>query len=95
MMAPATNLAVQTAVIGRAAAFAGTYGGLSLLPPLCGVPSFAYHSVRFMKPTHEQAIERMIERTAGSPLRIADVWDGVAQADALLAELRALPGRPR
>src|SRR6185503_4250373 len=37
LMTAATNLTVQTAVIGRAAAFVGTYGGLSLLPPLCAV----------------------------------------------------------
>lgn len=89
LMSPSTNLAVQTAVIGRAAAFAGTYGGLSLVPPLCGVPSFAFCSVPFMKPAHERAIRRMIERTDGAPLRVADVGDGVAQADAVLAQMES------
>jgi hypothetical protein len=84
-MTPATNLAVQTAVIGRASAFVGTYGGLSLLPPLCGVPSFAFSSVPFMKPHHDRAIGRMIDRAGGAPLRVAGATDGVTLADALLA----------
>ena len=87
MMSPATNLAVQTAVIGRAAAFVGTYGGLSLVPPLCGVPSFAFCSVPFMKQPHEEAIQRMIEKTEGAPLRVADIADGRAQADTVLSQL--------
>jgi len=82
-MEPSTNLAVQTAVIGRAAAFVGTYGGLSLLPPLCGVPSYAFCSVPFMKAMHQHAIARMIDRAGGAPLRVGQVSDGVAQADAL------------
>ena len=90
-MVPATNLAVQTAVLGRAAAFVGTYGGLSLVPPLCRVPSFAFCSVPFMKQAHEHAILRMIAQADGAPLRVADIRDGAAQADAVLAVL-AGPG---
>jgi hypothetical protein len=41
---PARNLAVQTAALARAEAFVGTYGGLSYLPPLLGVPSLALYS---------------------------------------------------
>ncbi len=36
-MTPERNLAVQTAVIARARAFVGTYGGYSYLAPFCGV----------------------------------------------------------
>lgn len=43
-MTLANNLAVQSAVIGRAAAFVGSYGGLSYLPPLFGCPSFSLYS---------------------------------------------------
>jgi hypothetical protein len=88
-MSPATNLAVQTAVIGRAAGFVGTYGGLSFVPSLCGVPTFAFGSVRFTKPAHERAIRRMIERSGGAPLLVADAGDGVAQAGGVLAQLSA------
>jgi hypothetical protein len=94
-MAPASNLAVQTAVIGRASAFVGTYGGLSLVPPLCAVPSFAFQAVAFTKRAHERAIRRMIEQADGAPLRVADIRDGVAQADAVLAVLAdPAAGRP-
>ena len=43
-MALASNLEVQTAVIGRAKAFVGTYGGLSYLAPFLGVPSVGVHT---------------------------------------------------
>jgi hypothetical protein len=39
---PASNLAVQTAIIARASAFVGTYGGFSYLAPFLGVPATAY-----------------------------------------------------
>jgi hypothetical protein len=40
----ATNLEIQTSVIGHARAFVGTFGGLSYLAPFCGVPSVGVHS---------------------------------------------------
>ena len=49
---PSTNLALQTAVIGRARAFVGTYGGLSYLAPYCGVRSFAVYSDAGWKRSH-------------------------------------------
>jgi hypothetical protein len=88
VMTPETNLTVQTAVIGRAAAFVGTYGGLSLLPPLCGVPSYAYCSVPFMKASHEAVIRCMIGHANGAPLSVADTSDGVGEAERILAGLR-------
>jgi hypothetical protein len=44
LMTPDTNLAVQSAVIARAKAFVGTYGGLSYLAPFLGVPAIAFSS---------------------------------------------------
>lgn len=41
---PATNLAVQTTIIGGATAFYGTYGGFSYLAPLLGVRTAAFYS---------------------------------------------------
>jgi hypothetical protein len=38
------NLAVQDAIVAGARAFVGTYGGLSYLAPLHGVPAVAFHS---------------------------------------------------
>jgi hypothetical protein len=57
---PQTNLAVQTSVLARAEAFVGTYGGLSYLAPLLGVPAVAYHSdaARF-RPQHLELAHRV------------------------------------
>jgi hypothetical protein len=41
---PSSNLAVQTAVVARARAFVGTYGGLSYLGPLVGTPAISLYS---------------------------------------------------
>jgi hypothetical protein len=40
---PARNLLVQSAVVARASAFVGTYGGFAYLAPFYGVPSIAYY----------------------------------------------------
>jgi hypothetical protein len=45
-MTPQNNLGVQSAVIANAELFAGTYGGLSYIAPLYGVPALAFHSDR-------------------------------------------------
>jgi hypothetical protein len=87
VMTPETNLEVQTAVIGGALAFAGTYGGLSMLPPLCSVPSYAYCSVPYMKPTHELAIRQMIDRSAGAPQYVGGTADGQREAERILRVL--------
>jgi hypothetical protein len=38
------NLRTQTAIVARARAFFGTYGGFSYLAPFVGVPSYSFHS---------------------------------------------------
>ncbi len=43
-MTPENNLLVQAAVISRANAFYGTYGGLAYLPAYYGVPSYSFYS---------------------------------------------------
>lgn len=50
-MTPGTNLEIQTTVITRARAFVGTYGGLSYLSPLYGVPALAALANRRQSPT--------------------------------------------
>ncbi len=42
LLRPENNLALQTAVVGRAKAFVGTYGGFSYLAPFLGVPSVSF-----------------------------------------------------
>ncbi len=46
VMTPSRNLEIQSAVISHARALVGTYGGFSYLAPLCGVPGFAFYSVK-------------------------------------------------
>lgn len=42
-VSPRDNLALQTAIVARAAALVGTYGGFSYLAPFLGVRSVAYY----------------------------------------------------
>jgi hypothetical protein len=44
LLAPRTNLEVQSKVIARSRAFVGTHGGLSYLAPLYGVRSLSFYS---------------------------------------------------
>ena len=44
VLVPATNLAVQSAVLGRASAFVGTYGGLAQLAVRMGIPTVAVYT---------------------------------------------------
>lgn len=72
-MAPEQNLAVQTAVIARASAFVGTYGGYSYLAPFCGVPSLAFYSHRTFKVQHLHVAQRAFEQLGGPTLVAVDV----------------------
>ncbi|MBF8299646.1 MAG: hypothetical protein HW394_16 [Acidobacteria bacterium] len=75
-MAATRNLAVQTAVISRARAFVGTYGGYSYLAPFCGVPSLAFYSERTFKASHLQVARRALERLGHAalvPMHVSDV----------------------
>jgi hypothetical protein len=73
-MAAPRNLAVQTAVIARARAFVGTYGGYSYLAPFCGVPSLAFYSEPTFKVHHLQVAQHVFARLGGAtvvPLNVA------------------------
>jgi hypothetical protein len=72
-MAPERNLAVQTAVIARARAFVGTYGGYSYLAPFCGVPSLALYSAQTFKAHHLHAAQHVFERLGSARLVPIDV----------------------
>ncbi len=72
-MAPERNLAVQTAIIGRARAFVGTYGGYSYLAPFCGVPSLAFYSQRTFKAHHLHAAQHVFDRLGGQTIVPLDV----------------------
>jgi hypothetical protein len=72
-MSPERNLAVQTAVISRARAFVGTYGGYSYLAPFVGVPALAFYSVTSFKAHHLHAAQRVFDRLGGPSLVPLDV----------------------
>ena len=68
------NLAVQAAVIARARAFVGTYGGYSYLAPFCGVPSLAFYSEPNFKVHHLQVAQHVFARLGGAtvvPLNVS------------------------
>jgi hypothetical protein len=72
-MAPARNLAVQTAVIARARAFVGTYGGYSYLAPFCGVTSLAFYSDLTFRMHHLQVAQHAFARLGGATVVPLDV----------------------
>jgi hypothetical protein len=72
-MVPSRNLAVQTAVIARAKAFVGTYGGYSYLAPLCGVSSLALYSEPTFKTSHLYVAQHIFRTLGGGSLVPLDV----------------------
>lgn len=67
------NLAVQSAVIGGARAFVGTYGGYSYLAPLHGIPSVAFYSRPTFKRHHLYAAWRAFDQVDAAALTLVDV----------------------
>ncbi|HEY2946576.1 MAG TPA: hypothetical protein VGN09_29350 [Vicinamibacteria bacterium] len=54
-----SNLAVQTAIVARARAFVGTYGGFAYLAPFCGVPAVSFYSrANALFPVHLDVAQR-------------------------------------
>lgn len=69
---PEQNLAVQSAVISRASAFVGTYGGYSYLAPFYGVPAIGFYSDRAFKLHHLHVAQRVFERLGGATVLAID-----------------------
>jgi hypothetical protein len=72
LIRPETNLAVQTAVIGGAQAFVGTYGGFSYLAPLCGVNTIALYSLRNYFAYHLDFAQHIFDAVGGGSLTVMD-----------------------
>ena len=85
-LAPERNLAVQSAAIAGARAFAGTYGGYSYLAPLYRVPALAFYSRQSFKLHHLHAAQRAFAQVGAAPLLPIDV----AHANVVQAALGAL-----
>ena len=85
------NLAVQSAVIARARAFAGTYGGFSYLAPLYGVDSLAFYSHKTFQVTHLHAAQHMMGEVGGGALVPLDVAQAPLLEQAFGAETPPAP----
>jgi hypothetical protein len=57
-MSPRDNLQVQTAIIARAQATVGTYGGFAYLGPFLGVPSVSFYSADTFDHRHLDVMDR-------------------------------------
>jgi hypothetical protein len=76
----ARNLHVQSAIVARADAFVGTYGGFSYMAPFYGLPSLAFYSnVNGFSAKHLQMARSAFERI-GAP-GLLDVQDVANVAD--------------
>lgn len=65
------NLAVQAAVLARASAFVGNFGGIAHLAASCGVPTLALtHDLPARYPQYRSALER-IARSNAAPLQVS------------------------
>lgn len=69
-LTPANNLEVQTAVVGHARAFVGTYGGFSYLAPMCGVEATVFHSVAEYYLHHRYLADLAFSRLHAAPLTV-------------------------
>jgi hypothetical protein len=79
LSSPRENLALQTQIIGNASAFVGTYGGLSYLAPLLGVPTLAvYSDDRGFHRCHLELAQRVFTPPLGDLLAV-----GLRQLDLL------------
>jgi hypothetical protein len=66
-VSPADNLRVQSLVISRSQAMFGTYGGLSYLGALYGVPTLAlYSDSEHLLPAHHDLARRAAIAAGGS-----------------------------
>ena len=83
---PQENLAWQTAIIARAKAFVGTYGGFAYLAPFCGVNALAFYSDRTYFVYHLELAQRAFAEVRGGTLETLDVGNA--------APLRPRPGGP-
>lgn len=86
-MEPQRNLELQSAIISRAKAFVGTYGGFSYLAPLYGTRSLTFYSDATFFTQHLELAQRVFRSLKAGSFVALDV------RDVELAKL-ALTGRP-
>jgi len=72
-MPASKNLAVQSAVISRARAFVGTYGGYSYLAPLSGIDALAFYSEKTFFNHHLEYAQRVFGELGTASLIPLDI----------------------
>jgi len=82
-VSPRDNLALQTAIIARARAFVGTYGGFSYLAPLHGVDTVAFYSDRNFQVSHLHMAQHISAEVGGGTLVPLDVAHAALLQDVL------------
>ena len=82
----ARNLDVQSAIVARATAFVGTYGGFAYLAPFHGVRSFAYYD----DPDGFSTAHLKMARSAFARLGTPDLLDARSSSDGRVAVSRAV-----
>jgi hypothetical protein len=75
LLTPERNLDVQTAVLARADAFVGNYGGFAYLAPLLGVESVTFYSTPSFKVSHLELAQHVIDQVGGASLSVLDTAD--------------------
>lgn len=78
LLAPQSNLLVQSAIVAGARRFVGTYGGFAYLAPLCGVPAVSYFTERDSFSTRHLDLVRDVLQSRGRPelLQVVEVPRG-------------------
>lgn len=79
-LVPRTNLETQTAVIGNAARFIGTYGGFSYMAPMLGVPTLCVYGKDNFHHGHLDRMIRICTDTLRVPFDVVPVDDAVPVA---------------
>lgn len=83
IVTPQNNLDVQTKIISRARLFIGSYTGLSLIPPFCGVGAIAFYSnSEALSGRHAELTRRNVAQLQGAafvPLHVND-WSLIRHA---------------
>jgi len=87
LLAPRNNLAVQTQVIAGSRTLISTYGGLSYLAPLLGVPAVAFYSdPSGLQPVHLEVANRTNRAIGTAGLLYLSVHDAAVLGSALASE---------
>lgn len=81
-----SNLDEQTAIIGGARAFVGTYGGFAYLAPMLGIPTLALYGVRNFRTDHLHLMQGIAIKRFRVPFKVVPLEFGPAGVKQILAK---------